>query len=739
MAASIPRPDREALVAGRHADPFAVLGPHEVTGGLAIRVFRPHAKGIEVVAAGNPEGLPPWAMARLHPEGLFEAVVPGAAREEFDYRLRVTWTDGNVSDIDDPYRYGPVLTDFDLHLLGEGTHYRVFDRLGARPITHGIRAGVHFAVWAPNARRVSVVGDWNGWDGRVHVMRNRGGYWEIFLPDLGQGDRYKFEVIGAGGHPVLKADPCGRYFETPPRTASVVWSGGGHAWGDTQWMAGRGEQGRWVGKPMSVYEVHLGSWQRASDGRLLTYRELAERLVPYVKQMGFTHIELLPVMEHPYTGSWGYQVIGFFAPTSRFGTPEDFKAFVDACHQAGIGVILDWVPGHFPKDLHGLARFDGTALYEHADPRQGEHQDWGTLIFNYGRHEVRAFLLSNALFWLQEFHLDGLRVDAVASMLYLDYSRQAGEWVPNRYGGRENLEAVEFVKQLNMLVEAECPGAVMCAEESTSWPGVTRPVHLGGLGFTLKWNMGWMHDMLDYAGEDPVYRKWHHNKVTFSMMYAYSERFVLPFSHDEVVHGKRSMIDKMPGDVWQKHANLRALYGYMFAHPGKKLLFMGGEVGQWREWNHDWQVDWDVLGDPRHAGLQRWVQDLNRVYAQQPALWEGDNDPSGFAWIDCHDAENSVLAHLRRAADPANFVVAVVNFTPVPRRGYRIGVPAPGAYEELLNSDASVYGGSGMGNEGRVTTEDAPSHGHPWSLSLTVPPLGFLLLKPRAQSPEPRA
>jgi 1,4-alpha-glucan branching enzyme len=456
---------------------------------------------------------------------------------------------------------------------------------------------------------------------------------------------------------------------------------------------------------------------------------MAERLVTYVKDMGFTHVELLPVMEHPFTGSWGYQVIGFFAPTSRFGTPDDFKFLVDAFHQAGIGVILDWVPGHFPKDQHGLARFDGTALYEHSDPRQGEHQDWGTLVFNYGRHEVRTFLLSNALFWLNEFHIDGLRVDAVASMLYLDYSRKEGEWVPNQFGGRENLDAIEFIKQLNTLIDHESPGTFVCAEESTSWPGVSRPVHLGGLGFTYKWNMGWMHDMLDYMKEDPVHRKWHHNKITFSMMYAYSEKFVLPFSHDEVVHGKRSMLDKMPGDVWQKHANLRALYGYMFVHPGKKLMFMGGEIGQWREWNHDWQLDWEVLGDPKHAGLQRWVRDLNRVYHEQPSLWDADFDPAGFSWIDCNDHEHSIIALTRRNLTQTDSTIAIVNFTPVPRRHYRLGVPGAGDYEELLNSDAEVYGGSNIGNQGRVSAERKPSHGNEWSINVTVPPLGFLLLK----------
>jgi 1,4-alpha-glucan branching enzyme len=729
MATLLTRGEIDALVRGMHPDPFAVLGPHEVAGGLAIRVFRPGVRKIELTEFGQPDHL---ALERLHPDGLFEIIVPKATREEFDYRVRLMWPDGSSTEIDDPYRYGPVLTDFDIHLLAEGTHFQAFNKLGARSITHGIRAGVHFAVWAPNARRVSVVGNFNAWDGRIHPMRAimPGGYWEIFIPDLGPGDPYKFEVIGADGARVLKADPCGRYFETPPLTASIVWDGTGHSWQDEEWMQARFDRGQWRREPMSIYEVHLGSWQRSPDGRLHTYREMAQHLVPYVKDMGFTHVELLPVMEHPYTGSWGYQVIGFFAPTSRFGTPEDFKFLVDAFHQAGIGVILDWVPGHFPKDQHGLARFDGTALYEHSDPRQGEHQDWGTLVFNYGRHEVRSFLLSNAVFWLKEFHLDGLRVDAVASMLYLDYSRKAGEWVPNTLGGRENLDAIEFIKQLNMLVTQECPGTFVCAEESTSWPGVTRPVHLGGLGFTYKWNMGWMHDMLDYTKEDPVHRKWHHNKITFSMMYAYSEEFVLPFSHDEVVHGKRSMVDKMPGDLWQKHANLRALYGYMFVHPGKKLMFMGGEIGQWREWNHDWQLDWEVLGDPHHAGLQRWVRDLNRVYREEASLWDADADPSGFAWIDCNDHEHSIIALTRRNRTREDVTVAVVNFTPVPRRGYRLGVPVMADYQEILNSDSEIYGGSNIGNAGRVAAEKEPSHGYAWSLSLTVPPLGFVLLKP---------
>ncbi|MEW6320626.1 MAG: 1,4-alpha-glucan branching protein GlgB [Acidobacteriota bacterium] len=718
----------DALARGEHADPFAVLGPHALPdGGVVIRAIRPHASRIDVVrATGAVE------MARVHAEGVFEATLTDTSRADLDYRLRITWTDGTVSEIDDPYRYGPVLTDLDLYLFAEGTERRLWDKLGARALTHG-RRGVNFAVWAPNARRVSVVGDFNGWDGRVHPMRLRTptGVWEIFIPDLGDGDRYKLEVVTAAGDIMLKADPMARFFETPPGTASIVWTRGDYAWGDEAWMRERPERGGWIDRPMAIYEVHLGSWQRGPDGRLLSYRELAGRLVPYVKEMGFTHIELLPVMEHPFAGSWGYQVIGFFAPTSRFGTPDDFRAFVDACHQAGIGVILDWVPGHFPKDLHGLGRFDGTALYEHADPRQGEHQDWGTFVFNYGRHEVRSFLMSNALYWLSEFHLDGLRVDAVASMLYLDYSRKAGEWVPNRFGGRENLDAVSFLQELNRVVGAEQPGAIVAAEESTAWPGVSRPVHLGGLGFTYKWNMGWMHDMLEFCRQDPVYRKWHHSRITFSLLYAFSENFILPFSHDEVVHGKGSLLNKMPGDPWQKKATLRALIGYMYTHPGKKLLFMGAEIGQWREWNHDWQLDWEVLGDPSHAGLQRWVRDLNQLYTHEPALFQVDFDARGFRWIEPHDSDNSIISFVRTAAD-GGAVAVVVNFTPVPRWGYRLGVPAAGTWREILNSDSEVYGGSNVGNGGQVVAEETPSHGFPCSMTLTVPPLGCVVLEPPA-------
>jgi 1,4-alpha-glucan branching enzyme len=728
--------DIDTLATGMHGDPFAVLGPHQVrqngASGLAIRTVRPHAAEITVVERPGGRMFP---MVRLHQEGVFEAWIDGATREGLDYRYRVRWSDGNVSELDDPYRYGPVLTDFDQHLFAEGTHVRAFKRLGARPITHGVQSGVHFAVWAPAAQRVSVVGDFNGWDGRVHPMRTLvpSGLWEIFIPELGIGGHYKFEVVTPQNQLALKTDPYGRYFETPPLTASIVWDSSHYQWTDTDWIARRAHTQAWVRRPMSIYEVHLGSWRRGHDGRFLTYRELADTLVPYAKEMGFTHLELLPVMEHPFSGSWGYQVIGFFAPTSRFGQPEDFKYFVDVCHREGLGVILDWVPGHFPKDVHGLARFDGSAVYEHADPRQGEHQDWGTLIFNYGRNEVRSFLLSNALYWIEEFHVDALRVDAVASMLYLDYSRKAGEWVPNRFGGRENIEAIQFLQELNTLVGGDHPGVAMIAEESTSWPGVSRPVHLGGLGFTHKWNMGWMHDMLHYCKQDPIYRKYHHEKISFSLLYAFTENFIVPFSHDEVVHGKGSMINKMPGDVWQKHATLRALYGYMFTHPGKKLLFMGGEIAQWREWNHDTQLEWESLGDERQAGMQRWVRDLNHTYTWDRALWEVDSEPRGFSWIDVHDSENSVISFIRYAEDASNASVILVNFTPIPRYSYRIGVTRPGAYREVLNSDHAIYGGSGVTN-GVVIASDHPSHGFGASLVVTVPPLGFILLKIDPQS-----
>jgi 1,4-alpha-glucan branching enzyme len=719
----------DAVASARHPDPFSFLGPHIEAGRLVVRAVFPAAARVTVVG----HGFEPVEMAKRHPAGVYEATIDTVA-DVPDYRLRVTWPAGFTEDIDDPYRYGRVITDYDLYLFGEGNHTRIYDRLGAHPTKIGSADGVHFATWAPNATRVSVVGDWNGWDGRVNPMRSLGasGVWEIFIPSAHLGARYKFELRSRHGEVMVKADPYGFAFEVPPLSASLV-SRLDYEWKDDAWMQSRDRLGSWLDRPMAAYEVHLGSWGRAGeDGhRYLSYQELAARLVPYVKEMGYTHIELLPVMEHPYSGSWGYQVTGFYAPTSRFGAPTDFKAFVDACHQHGLGVILDWVPGHFPKDAHGLARFDGTALYEHADPRQGEHRDWGTLIFNYGRNEVRNFLLANALFWLHEYHVDGLRVDAVASMLYLDYSRSHDEWIPNRYGGRENLEAVDFLRQLNTLTHGEAPGSITIAEESTAWPMVSRPAWLGGLGFTYKWNMGWMNDILEYVRKDPVHRRWEHRHITFSLLYAFTENFILPFSHDEVVHGKGSMFAKIPGDEWQQAATLRALYGYMYAHPGKKLMFMGMEFGQRREWNYDASLDWHELENPLHNGLKRFVRDLNYVYVGEPALHQVDFDGSGFQWIDCNDSENSVVSLIRRARD-SRCVVALLNFTPVARYGYRIGVPAAASYTEVLNSDAGIYGGGNVGNGGLVFPEPIPSHGFEHSLTLTLPPLGFLLLKPSA-------
>jgi 1,4-alpha-glucan branching enzyme len=721
-----------ALIGGYNKDPFAVLGPHDEDRDIVVRAFQPAARQIELRLLPSRELVP---MEKRDPSGLFEVRIPAQGDEMPDYRLRITYPGDHAAEIDDPYRYGRVLTDFDLYLFGEGTHYRAWEKLGSHRITIGSTMGVHFAVWAPNADRVSVIGDFNAWDGRVHPMRHLlpNGVWELFIPNLPDGQKYKYEIRTRGGTILKKSDPFAFAFEVPPQTASVIRDISHYEWHDHDWMTKRPGEKSWLERPMTVYEVHLGSWARVPEegNRFLTYEEMSHRLVPYVRQMGYTHIELLPVMEHPFSGSWGYQVLGYFAPTSRFGPPEGFKHFVDACHQSGLGVILDWVPGHFPKDEFGLARFDGTALYEHADPRQGEHQDWGTLIFNYGRNEVRNFLLSNALFWLEEYHVDGLRVDAVASMLYLDYSRNAGEWVPNQFGGRENLDAIRFLQQLNSLTHAEHPGTLTAAEESTAWPGVSRPVHLGGLGFTYKWNMGWMHDMLEYVHEDPVHRRWHHNKVTFSALYMHTENFILPFSHDEVVHMKGSMLDKMPGDTWQKYATLRTLYGYMYGHPGKKLLFMGGEFGQWREWNHDRSLDWHLLDDPSHAALRQYVQDLNWHYGAEPSLYQCDFDPSGFRWIDCNDNENSVISIVRFARDRADYVVMVFNFTPVPRAQYRIGVPEPGWYAERLNSDASVYGGSNVGNGGGVESEAVAAHGFDHSLRIMLPPLACLLFKKR--------
>ncbi|HEX7084971.1 MAG TPA: 1,4-alpha-glucan branching protein GlgB [Vicinamibacterales bacterium] len=721
----------EALARGQHHDPFRLLGPHLDHGRLVVRALCPWASSIELDLR-RPIALR-VEMTRRHPDGLFQAIVPEVSSlDGVEYRL-VIHDDTGTREIDDPYRFGRSISDYDLHLFGEGNLLEAHRRLGAHPTEVGGIAGVHFAVWAPNAQRVSVIGDFNRWDGRVHPMRQLvpSGVWELFIPGLADGERYKFEVRTHAGHLLHKADPYARFFEVPPRSAAIVCRTDGYAWQDQAWMEARQAAGAWLAAPMSVYEVHLPSWRTVpeEDNRPLTYRELADHLVPYVKDLGFTHIELMPVLEHPYGGSWGYQVLGYFAPTSRLGHPHDFKYFVDRCHQAGLGVILDWVPAHFPKDAHGLARFDGTALYEHEDPRLGEHQDWGTLIFNYGRNEVRNFLLASALFWLEEYHIDGLRVDAVASMLYLDYSRREGEWIPNRYGGRENLEAVAFLQQMNTLTHARVPGSITIAEESTAWPGVSRPVHLGGLGFTYKWNMGWMHDTLKYASRDPVHRRWAQNEITFSMLYAYTENYILPYSHDEVVHGKRSMLDKMPGDTWQKAATLRALYAFMYAHPGKKLLFMGCEFGQWREWNYQTSLDWDLLAHEPHRGLVALVRELNALYRSEPALSARDYDLAGFRWIDASDVENSVIAFLRAAGDD-DLLAIVCNWTPVPRHGYRIGMPRAGRWLERLNTDDPRYGGSGVMLGGGVDTEPIPAHGYPQSIALTLPPLATVILKP---------
>jgi 1,4-alpha-glucan branching enzyme len=719
-----------ALIEGRHGDPFALLGMHG--GGdepLVVRTFQPGARAVRVLTGERIV----TELEQTHPVGFFEGPIP-RHRERFPYRLRVGWPDGD-RDTEDPYRFPPVLGDMDVYLLGEGTHLRLYEKLGAHPREIEGVQGTAFAVWAPNASRVSVIGEFNGWDGRRHPMRKRveAGVWEIFLPDAAPGALYKFELLDAGGHLLpQKADPFAFATERPPSTASVVRGLVDRSFEDAAWLAER-RMGDQRAKPVSIYECHVGSWRRMPEegDRQLYWRELADTLVPYVAEMGFTHLELLPVSEHPFEGSWGYQPIGLFAPSSRFGSPDDFAYFVDRCHQAAIGLLLDWVPGHFPADIHGLARFDGTALYEHEDPRLGYHQDWNTLIYNFGRREVANFLWSNALFWLEKFHVDGLRVDAVASMLYLDYSRQPGEWIPNIHGGRENLEAIHFLRRLNELSYGEYPGTMTVAEESTAWPAVSRPVYLGGLGFGFKWNMGWMHDTLRYMSKEPIHRKHHMNDLTFGLMYAWSENFVLPLSHDEVVHGKGSLINKMPGDAWQKAANLRAYFAFMWAYPGKKLLFMGGEIGQWREWDHDSSIDWHLLDEgPYHKGVQSLVRDLNRLYRDVPALHELDCDPAGFEWIDCNDIEHSVVSYLRKGRDPGSFVVVVCNFTPVPRPGYRIGVPCPGLYRERINTDAGDYGGSGIGNSGMVEAEPVSCHGRPASLCLTLPPLATLLLAP---------
>jgi 1,4-alpha-glucan branching enzyme len=720
-------PQVEAIVRGRHDDPFAFLGMHQAPAGVCIRAMLPEAQEMAVVDSAT--GKIAAKGVRIHCDGLFAATCPDR-REPFRYRLRI-WHGSIQTEFDDVYRFSPVLGELDIHLLAEGNHLASYQKLGAHQIIHEGTEGVAFALWAPNARRVSVVGDFNAWDGRRLPMRRResSGFWELFVPALRPGRFYKYEILGAENRVLpLKADPHAERCERPPGTASIVPDPSRHVWNDGAWIAER-ERRNDRQSPIAIYEVHLGSWRRnlAERGRYLTYRELAGQLVPYVQEMGFTHIEIMPVTEYPFDGSWGYQPISLFAPTSRFGTPDDFRAFVEACHNAGLGLLLDWVPGHFPNDPHGLGRFDGTALYEHNDPRRGIHPDWNTHIYNYGRREVANFLLSSALYWLREFHIDGIRVDAVASMLYLDYSRREGEWIPNQFGGRENLEAIAFLRRLNELIFGEGNGATSMAEESTAWPMVSRPVYIGGLGFGFKWNMGWMHDTLHYMSIDPIYRKYHHKDLTFGLLYAYHENFVLPLSHDEMVHGKGSLIGKMSGDRWQRFANLRACLAYMWTHPGKKLLFMGAEFAQEREWNHDIGLDWQLLADPMHEGVRRLVRDLNFLYRNTPALYRFDCDPEGFLWIDVANTAESIISYLRRGREPQDIAVVVCNFTPVPRENYRIGVPLPGRYRERVNTDSTEYGGSGVGNEGEVHAEPRPLHGHYHSICLRLPPLGVLV------------
>ena len=708
------------------ADPFSILGMHKISNKeLVVRLFNPNVKEAVLTSKSLKQDI---KLTKIHEHGLFEEVIPG--KEVFEYDFILKYYEGGEYRTKDPYSFLPVLTEYDLHLFNEGNNHRVYEKMGSSVVKHGGVDGVHFAVWAPEAKRVSVVGSFNNWDGRVHQMRTLGasGVWEIFIPGLHEGDIYRFEIKTKNNNIMLKSDPYAYYSEIRPANASVVYNVDKYKWNDSEWMNKR-KQTNWLERPMSTYEVHLGSWMRKEENKFLTYEELADKLVTYVAENNFTHVELMPVSEHPLDESWGYQVTGYFAANSRFGKPEGLMDLIDKFHQKNIGVIIDWVPGHFPKDDHSLGKFDGSSLYEHEDPKQGEHMDWGTYIFNYGRNEVKNFLISNALFWMDKYHVDGFRVDAVASMLYLDYSRNEGEWIPNKYGGRENLEAIEFLKYFNSISHHYYPGILTIAEESTAFPGVTVPPYLGGLGFSLKWNMGWMNDSLEYIEKDSIYRKYHQGSLTFSMVYAFSENFQLVLSHDEVVYGKKSMLDKMPGDMWQKFANLRLFYSYMYAHPGKNLIFMGGEFGQWQEWNCNQSLDWHLLENQKNSKMHGYMKTLNKIYGDNKAFWEIDFSADGFEWIDFHDGDNSILSFVRKSKNEDEVMVCVFNFTPNVHDNYRIGVPKPGYYEEILNSDASEFGGSNIGNLGGIQSEKVLSHGREHSISMSIPPLSGVYFK----------
>ncbi|MBI5208130.1 MAG: 1,4-alpha-glucan branching protein GlgB [Candidatus Firestonebacteria bacterium] len=732
MNSTVSKEEINKIIKAEHHDAHQIMGIHPVkidnNDAFAVRSFYPYAKSIKVKNLDNSEI---YQMQKISPAGFFEAVI--LTQNQFTYELVIESYEGNTETKKDPYTFLPTISDYDLHLFNEGNHFFIYNKLGAHVTNINNVNGVTFAVWAPNAVRVSVIGEFNCWDGRVHMMHILGnsGVWEIFIPEINYGSIYKFEILTKTGSILVKSDPYSLYSEVRPKTASCVYNIDKYIWQDSEWMDKR-QRVNPLNKPVNIYEVHLGSWMRVPEEnhRFLTYRELAERLVSYVLEMGYTHIELLPIAEHPLDRSWGYQVTGYYSPTSRFGTPDDFMYFVDYCHKNNIGVIVDWVPAHFPKDGHSLIRFDGTCIYEHEDPKRGEHSEWGTLIFNYGRHEVKNFLIANAMFWFDKYHIDGIRVDAVASMLYLDYSRKEGEWIPNAFGGRENLEAIDFLQQLNIILYKYFPGIITLAEESTAWPGVSHPTYAGGLGFGMKWNMGWMHDILEYFTKDTIFRKYHHQNLTFTLLYAFHENFILPISHDEVVHGKRALLDKMPGDFWQKFSNLRLLFSYMYGQPGKKLTFMGGEIGQWYEWNFDESIHWHLLEHLPHKKLQKFVRDLNFLYRNESALWENDFEYTGFEWIDFSDSSSSIVSFIRKGKNNNVPIIMVFNFTPVPRYDYCIGVPYLCFYKEILNSDSDLYGGSNMGNSGGVWAINTPLHGRPYSVKLTLPPLGALFFKP---------